>query len=136
MRFDSIDALPEKYREQVMKKQGQVERDKPRKSKYGAVKTWVDGICFDSKKEAEKYNALKLLAKCGLIKGFLYHGKIILAEGLDKDSQALTYVPDFVVIKEDGTADIIDTKGMETPEFKIKMKTLKAKYPDLEVRTE
>ena len=31
-----------------------------RKSKYGAIKTQIDGITFDSKKEADYYAELKL----------------------------------------------------------------------------
>ena len=40
---------------------------KPRKSKYGNIKTRVDGILFDSKKEAKRYLELKLLEKAGRI---------------------------------------------------------------------
>lgn len=36
-------------------------------SKYGARKTVVDGITFDSKKEANRYRELKLLEKAGKI---------------------------------------------------------------------
>lgn len=36
-------------------------------SKYRSVKTVVDGIVFDSRKEAFRYNALKLLVKAGEI---------------------------------------------------------------------
>ena len=37
------------------------------KHKYRAVKTTVDGITFDSKKEAKRYTELKLLEKSGMI---------------------------------------------------------------------
>jgi hypothetical protein len=37
------------------------------KSKYRNVKTEVDGIKFDSKKEATRYGQLRLLEKAGLI---------------------------------------------------------------------
>lgn len=30
------------------------------KNKYYSQKTWIDGICFDSKKEADYYCQLKL----------------------------------------------------------------------------
>ena len=40
--------------------------DKP--SKYKAVKTTVDGILFDSKKEAARYETLKLWEKVGAIR--------------------------------------------------------------------
>ena len=38
------------------------------KHKYGAKKTMVDGITFDSKKEAQRYEELKLMEKNGYIK--------------------------------------------------------------------
>ena len=37
------------------------------KSKYKAVKTQIEGIMFDSKKEAKRYTELKLLEKAGMI---------------------------------------------------------------------
>jgi hypothetical protein len=38
-----------------------------KKNKYGAVKITVDGIKFDSKKEAARYQSLKLAERCGAI---------------------------------------------------------------------
>lgn len=40
----------------------------PKRSKYRAVKTTVDGITFDSKKEAQRYHELKLMEKAGHIR--------------------------------------------------------------------
>ena len=36
-------------------------------AKYNNIKTVIDGIIFDSKKEAKRYSELKLLEKAGLI---------------------------------------------------------------------
>lgn len=44
---------------------------KPKKSKYGAVKTEVDGIKFDSKREASRYQELRLLEQAGEITNLL-----------------------------------------------------------------
>ncbi|MDD3747626.1 MAG: DUF1064 domain-containing protein, partial [Anaerostipes sp.] len=38
-----------------------------RYSKYGARKTVIDGITFDSKREAKRYQELKLLEQAGEI---------------------------------------------------------------------
>lgn len=38
-----------------------------KKSKYKAVRCEVDGIKFDSKKEAKRYGELKMMEKAGLI---------------------------------------------------------------------
>jgi hypothetical protein len=39
----------------------------PQRSKYGSVRTTVDGVTFDSKKEAGRYGELKLLLRAGEI---------------------------------------------------------------------
>ena len=36
-------------------------------NKYNAQRVKVDGITFDSKKEAKRYSELKLLERCGAI---------------------------------------------------------------------
>ena len=81
-----------------------------KKSKYGAVKTSVDGQTFDSKKEADYYCNLKLRLQAGEIKGFCLQPVFILAPGLK-------YKADFIVFHNDGVAEIIDTKGFKTKEL-------------------
>ena len=49
-----------------------------RKSKYGAVKTSIDGHTFDSKKEAEFYQELKISGKYG------QHSKLHESKEVDK----------------------------------------------------
>lgn len=74
-----------------------------KKSKYGAVKTAVDGHTFDSKKEAEYYCELKTRLQAGDIKGFCLQPTFILAPGLK-------YKADFVVIDKEEKAEVIDVK--------------------------
>lgn len=107
-----------------------------RKSKYGAKKTWLDGICFDSKAEANYYAMLKMLVRAGEIDGFAYHGNIVCTEGEKSEHRAVLYETDFIVFKPDGTYDIIDVKGMETPVFKNKVKAIREKYPKIRIRLE
>ncbi len=76
------------------------------KSKYGAIKTNVDGHTFDSKKEAEYYEELKLKLRAGSIKGFCIQPVFILAPGLK-------YKADFIVFNNDNTTEIIDVKDFE-----------------------
>lgn len=104
-----------------------------KKSKYNAHKTWVDGVCFDSKKEAEYYEYLKVMQKAGQIDGFMYHGKIVCVYGNKSDRRAVTYETDFVILKPDGTYEIVDTKGFVTETFKLKMKALSEKYPKVKI---
>lgn len=92
-----------------------------RKSKYGAIKTSVDGHVFDSKKEADYYCNLKLRLQGGDIKGFCLQPIFILAEGLK-------YKADFIVFNNDGTTEIIDVKGFKTKEYTTKKKVFEDKY--------
>ena len=91
-----------------------------KKSKYGAVKTSVDGQTFDSKKEADYYCNLKL--------GFCLQPVFILAPGLK-------YKADFIVFHNDGVAEIIDTKGFKTKEYIAKKKVFEDKY-NLKIKEE
>ena len=101
---------------------------KNNKSKYGAVKTSVDGQTFDSKKEADYYCELKLRLQSGDIRGFCLQPVFILAPGLK-------YKADFIVINNDGTAEIIDTKGFKTKEYIAKKKIFVDKY-NLKIKEE
>lgn len=118
-----------------LKSRGQaIAKDKPKKkSKYSNKRTWVDGICFDSKKEADYYCQLKLLKRAGEIKDFGLQPRYELQPTFKKNGtthRSITYVADFVVTNLDGTTDIIDIKGVETQVFKIKKKLFEYKYPD------
>lgn len=104
-----------------------------KKSKYNNVKTEVDGIKFDSKKEAEYYCQLKLLKQAGEIKDFGLQPKYELQPSFKKNGtthRSITYIADFVIDNNDGTTDIVDIKGVETQVFKIKKKLFEYKYPD------
>lgn len=90
-------------------------------SKYGAVKTSVDGHTFDSKKEAEYYCNLKIRLQGGDIRGFCLQPIFILAPGLK-------YKADFIVFNNDGTSEVIDVKGFKTKEYIAKKKVFEDKY--------
>lgn len=91
------------------------------KSKYRNSPTTVDGIRFDSKKEAEYYKKLKLLQESGEVSFFLRQVPIHFSGG--------KYVADFLVVYADGTAKIVDVKGVETEVFKLKKRIIEAEYP-------
>lgn len=108
----------------------------PKKNKYGAKKTWRDGLLFDSIKEANYYSELKLRRQAGVIAGYIVHGKMVCTIGGDSSKEkAVCYEPDFIVLHNDGTYEIIDTKSEATitPVFKNKMKSLREKFPDVEI---
>ena len=79
------------------------EKNKGKRSKYGAVKTSVDGHTFDSQKEADYYCNLKLRLQAKDIRGFCLQPIFILAPGLK-------YKADFIVFHNDGTSEIVDVK--------------------------
>ena len=117
-----------------LKKRGQTPLNAPRKrSKYGSRKVWVDGFCFDSGKEAQYYSTLKLLLRSGEIKGFCVQPEFLLTEGTGPHDRGTIYRADFVVWHKDRT-EIVDTKGYRTEIFDLKMKMMKEKYPELEVK--
>lgn len=96
-----------------------------KRPKYGNVKVVIDGIKFDSKLEAKRYGELKLLEKMGLIESFELQKRYPLeVNGI----KICTYVCDFVVNYPNGKRVIEDTKGVLTPDFKLKMKLMKAIY--------
>ena len=112
-----------------------------RRNKYGARKVTVDGIIFDSCKEAERYQQLKLLQRAGKIdclrlqvpfellpaqyertdavykqgprKGELKRGRCI--------EKSVVYFADFVYI-ENGRRIVEDVKGMRTKDYILKRK--------------
>lgn len=104
-----------------------------KKNKYRNIKTTVDGIEFDSIKEADYYCQLKLLKRAGEIKDFGLQPRYELQPTFRKNGtthRSITYVADFVIDNNDGTTEIIDIKGVETQVFKIKKKLFEYKYPD------
>jgi protein associated with RNAse G/E len=96
---------------------------KPRRSKYGAVKTEIDGIKFDSKKEARVYQQLKLMEKGGAV---LYFERQTRYKFEYNNIKICEYRADFLVTFRDGHREIWDAKGVRTKEYIIKKKMMKA----------
>ncbi|NNH67806.1 DUF1064 domain-containing protein [Rhizobium laguerreae] len=100
---------------------------KPKRSKYGAQKTMVDGILFDSKREAAYYSELKIREKAGEVSGVALQRPfpIIIA-----GTTVGKYVSDFAFIDhlQDRRLRIIDVKGFDTPLSRFKRKCVEAFY--------
>lgn len=108
-------------------------------SKYHAVKTQIDGITFDSKREANRYQELKLLERAGQIKDLQLQVPFTLIPS-QKDEEtgktlerAVTYKADFVYKEkldipfsdaEKWETVVEDVKGMRTDVYKIKRKLM------------
>ena len=101
-------------------------------SKYHNQKTLVDGIMFDSKKEANRYCELKILLKKGKIFSLECHPKFPLSVN---ECLIGTYIADFSYTDYTsggrglyGFAVVEDVKGVKTAVYRLKKKLMKAIY--------
>lgn len=95
-----------------------------KQTKYRSVWTEVDGIKFQSKKEARRYTVLNLMEKQGYINNLRRQVPYELNEG---GSFSYVYKADFVYEQSDVTY-VEDSKGFITREFRKKMKLMKSIY--------
>lgn len=103
-------------------------KDKPAKAnKYGAKKTVLDGIRFDSKAEATRYATLKQWERCGAI----YNLRLQTWHELKAANGAVAcrYRADFDYF-DTSTGEPVteDVKGVLTRDFKIKTKLFRDQY--------
>lgn len=92
------------------------------KHKFRAIQTTCDGIKFPSKKEAARYNELKLLKQVGDVLFFLRQVPFHLPGDIK-------YVCDFMVFWTNGDITIEDVKGMKTEMYIMKKKMVENWYP-------
>lgn len=100
------------------------------RSKYHAKKTVVDGITFDSKREADRYLVLKSMEEDGTIEDLRRQVRYELVPAFDVDGRhyrPVFYVADFVYV-EDGKEVIEDVKGMKTDMYRLKRKLVAYRY--------
>lgn len=84
-------------------------------SKYRNKKVLVDGVAFDSKKEAKRYRELKLMEDAGMISRLERQVKFdLLPNQKDPDGKVIErkvqYIADFVYLKN-GKVCVEDVKG-------------------------
>jgi len=105
-------------------------------NKYKNKKITVDGIKFDSIREANRYIELKWLEKLDRISNLELQPEFILQEKYKfggSTIRAIKYRADFKYSK--GGIEIIeDVKGMKTDVYKIKKKLLLKRYPEINFR--
>ena len=94
-------------------------------SKYYNKKTQtIDGMVFDSRKEALRYGELKLMERAGLVKDIQTQVKFELIPKQDGE-RACYYIADFVYTDcETGQKAVEDTKGYKTEVYRIKRKLM------------
>ncbi len=96
--------------------------DSPKRNKYGNRRVEVDGIRFDSQKEARYYEELMLRYRAGDLKLVLLQVPFILPG-------PVKYYADFLTIDNDGRFEVIDVKSEATRKNRVyinKKKQMKA----------
>jgi hypothetical protein len=106
--------------------------------KYRAQPTVVDGIRFDSKKEARRWQELNLLKKAGKVDGIILQPRFLIeVNGTPvkirseryPNGRKVVYVADFSYWDVDEQDRVIeDVKGMDTPVSRLKRALVEAIY--------
>jgi hypothetical protein len=97
-------------------------------SKYHNIKTVIDGITFDSRAEANRWQDLKLLEKAGQISDLKRQVPYCLVPSVILDGRkkpAVIYKADFVYRTALDIWIIEDVKGVSTPLFRLKKHLMK-----------
>jgi hypothetical protein len=93
-------------------------------SKYHNKQVTVDGIRFDSIREANRWQELKLMERAGEISGLARQVRIEIIPKT-KLFRAAYYIPDFVYVdNRTGKTIYEDAKGYRTKEYQLKKKLL------------
>ena len=113
-----------------------------KRNKYYAQKCVLDGIEFDSRKEAHRYAELLLLQRAKEISCLTRQRKYVLipaqyeyykrygkrgqelAPGKRLIEKECAYIADFVYTDKDGKLVVEDTKGVKTKDYIIKRKLM------------
>lgn len=108
------------------------------RSKYHSKKITINGITFDSRKEAKRYQELLLLERAGAISDLKRQvefelipaqrepDRVGVRGGITKGKtieHAVKYIADFTYT-EGGKTVVEDTKGFRTPDYIIKRKLM------------
>lgn len=103
----------------------------PRRNKFGARKKEIDGITFDSTKEAKRYQALKLLEQTGQIRDLRTQVEYLLIPKQKKQDGGLerpaSYSADFVYFDRSGALVVEDVKSEPTrkkPDYILRRKLM------------
>ena len=99
-------------------------------SKYGNTKTTLNGVEFDSHKEAQRYAQLRLLERAGKISNLRRQVKYVLIPAQRDEKGKLlerecSYVADFVYFDLSLGREVVeDAKGYRTDTYKLKKKMM------------
>lgn len=101
-------------------------------NKYRSKKITVDGMTFDSKKEYQRYQELRLLEKSGKIQKLDRQVEYVLIPsqriGGKVVERPCKYKADFVYLDAFDNLVVEDTKGFRTKDYIIKRKLMLQQY--------
>jgi len=102
-----------------------INNPKPKGNKYNAKRVTVDGITFDSDKEARRWASLNLLQRAGKISD-LQRQEVIYLHGLKEPLKTRTGKPMRITVDfayrdtETGLRVYEDAKGMPTRDYEVR----------------
>jgi len=126
----SIDELPYQLKCRIIKEKGdginelqnkEKKAKEMKKNKFNAVKTIINNIKFDSKREAKRFNELEVLKRNGIVNFFFRQVSFDLPGNLK-------YKLDFLVFWKDGKITFEDVKGMRIRTSMNKIKQVEDIY--------
>ena len=121
-----IRLTPEQFESHQARVKGKPPAAEPKRNKFNAIKTLVDGITFDSRHEAEVYTNLRIQQSLGQITNLQTQVPLqVIVHGV----HVFTYTADFRYVR-DGKECWCDAKGYRKGTayqlFKLKQKVIAA----------
>jgi len=132
--YDAHAVLKEAQNKGIIRSFDLDDGDISKRSRYTSYKPVIDGIRFDSLMEGRYYVHLKELERKKQIRFLELQPEYVLQEAFTKNGKKyrpILYIADFRYEDKDGNLQIVDIKGKETVEFKLKQKIFEYKYPEL-----
>ena len=137
LKSDDLARLSPAAQKQIL----QILQTEAKRSKYKAQKTKRGNLTFDSKKEAERYDALMLLQKAGEIRGLKLQVRYCLQEAYTtfegERVKSIDYIADFVDERRTAPDNygqrywlpvVEDVKGLRTRDYALKAKLFRSRY--------
>jgi len=136
LHFDSISDLPTGVREQAEQKllNAVTDRTASKNSKQRNIKTEINGIKFDSRKEAKRYEDLMLMLKAGEISELKLQPQFTLQEAYTTPDgirvRKITYIADFSYIRgvEKIVEDVKSDFTRKNKDYRIKKKMMAERF--------
>lgn len=111
---------------------------KKTRNKYGNKSFVKNGIRYASTLEYNHWLGYQDMLKKGEIAQYEFQKRFVLQDGFienGKKIRAITYIADHYIVHNDGQKEVIDSKGVETQNFRNKRKMFKLRYTSIKFTT-